>query len=81
MAISLEKHGNRPNSPFPRATGNPVNKNIQGQFHLDDILTHPKQRTFIDSKRGLEMYAPDGRGAYFREDGSFRGFVEEQWRN
>ena len=34
---ALDKHGNRVNSPFPIATGNPASKNMQGQFHLDDI--------------------------------------------
>jgi hypothetical protein len=29
---------------------------------------------------GYEIYAPDGRGAYFRQDGSFRGFIEDRLR-
>ena len=32
---ALDKHGGRTNSIFPRASGNPADKSIQGQSHLD----------------------------------------------
>lgn len=73
---ALDKHGNRPNSVFPKAFGNPANKNIQGQFHLDDILTHPKTFTKSNKFGGLNYYAPDGRGACFDLNGNFRGFLQ-----
>ena len=41
---ALDKHGNRSTSVFPKATGNPASKNMQGQYRLDDILTHPNRR-------------------------------------
>ena len=77
---ALEKHGGRVGSVFPKATGNPINKNLQGQYHLDDILTHPNNKILKDGSKGIEIYTPDGRGTYFRQDGSFRGFIEENFR-
>ena len=77
---ALDKHGNRLNSPFPRAVGAVTNKNAQGQFHLDDVLTHPQSVIIRDGSRGFEIYAPDGRGIYFRDNGSFRGFIENYLR-
>lgn len=74
---ALNKHGNRVGSVFPRIFGNIESKNLQGQFQLDDILTHPYTNHFQNSKNGFEFFHPDGRGAYFRADGSFRGFIEE----
>jgi RHS repeat-associated protein len=75
---ALDKHGgNRPGkSPFPQGKGNEFARNNQGQFHLDDILTHPNSKTIDYGAKGFEIYAPDGRGVHFRMDGSFRGFVE-----
>lgn len=73
---SLDKHGNRVGTPFPKAFGNPSSKNIQGQFHLDDILTHPNVRVDISKRSGdILMYAPDGRGACFYADGIFKHFL------
>lgn len=72
----LDKHGGRPGSVFPKATGNPVNKNMQGQYHLDDILIDPKSITKPNKFEGLNYYAPDGRGACFNADGSLRGFLQ-----
>ncbi len=73
---ALDKHGNRFGSPFPKATGNPASKNMQGQFHLDDILTDPSGR-MIDLKGGSrQFYSGDGRGIHFRPDGSFKGFLD-----
>lgn len=77
---ALDKHGNRLNSPFPKAKGSPFIKNNQGQFHLDDILTDPKGSFITEFKNGdFKIYSRDGRGAYFRNDGSFRGFIEKRY--
>ena len=77
---SLDKHGGRPGSVFPKATGNPANKNLQGQFHLDDILTDPKGICIRDFEQGgYKIYSRDGRGAFFRDDNTFRGFIERQY--
>lgn len=77
---ALDKHGNRFGSVFPKAIGDTFQKNQQGQFHLDDILTHPQTKFIKNGNNGYEIYIPDGRGAYFRKDGSFRGFIEENLR-
>ncbi len=37
---ALDKHGNRPNTVYPKTRGTPIDKKLQGQFQLDDILTH-----------------------------------------
>lgn len=73
---ALDKHGGRPGSIFPKATGNSVNKNMQGQYHLDDILTHPQGSSKSNRFGGLDYYKPDGSGARFYNDGTFRGFLE-----
>lgn len=73
---ALDKHGNRPNSPFPKPTGNPQAKNMQGQFHLDDILTDPMRSIKYNESGSMQIYSNDGRGAYFNQDGSFRGFLD-----
>ena len=75
---ALDKHGGREPTNFPKAYGNVMEKNQQGQQHLLDILTHPERRFFNDPvHRGFHYYAPDGRGVFYRYDGSFRGFVQE----
>ena len=51
------------------------NKNIQGQFHLDDILTHPNSKVVIGIKGDIQLFTPYGRGAHFRSDNSFKGFL------
>jgi hypothetical protein len=77
---ALDKHGGRPGSVFPKAVGNPASKNAQGQFHLNDILTDPKGAFINDFERGgFKFYSRDGRGAYFRNDGTLRGLIEKQY--
>jgi RHS repeat-associated protein len=77
---ALEKHGGRIDSVFPKATGNIANKNMQGQFHLDDILTHPQKkitqwqhRTFGNI---IDVEVPGRGGARFSQQGNFIGFLE-----
>lgn len=48
--------------------------NEQGQFQLDDILTHPEGEYF--KKRGvIRLYVPDGRGLHLSSHGEFKGFI------
>ena len=73
---ALDKHGGRPGSAFSKATGNPAARNNYGQFHLDDILTYPKGYSAPNKFGGMDFYRPDGSGARFYVDGTFRGFLE-----
>jgi hypothetical protein len=73
---ALEKHGGCRNSVFPKPSGNSVNKNIQGQFQLDDILTNPQSYTKPNRFGGIDLYKPDGRGVRFDGDGKLYGFLE-----
>ena len=77
---ALEKHGNRAGTVFPKATGNTVTKNLQGQFHLDDILTHPRSRQSQWKHRSfgdiLDIQVPGQGGARFSQNGHFIGFLE-----
>ncbi len=53
-----------------------IQHNQEEKKSLDDILTHPGNKTFYYSIKGIEIYSPDGRGAFFHLDGSFRGFIK-----
>jgi hypothetical protein len=72
----LMKHGHRKGSVFPKPLGNSAEMNRRGESVLREILNDPKRTIFKNNKGGIEIYAPNGRGAYFREDGIFRGFIE-----
>ena len=73
---ALTKHGGREGSAFPKPLGNPEQINLQGQEILESILNNPKSVIINDIDKGFEIYSPDGRGVYFKKDGTFRGFVE-----
>ncbi len=73
---ALDKHGGRPGSAFPKAISDVNAKNLQGQFHLDDILTDPLGYSKKNTLGGIDFYRSDGAGARFYRDGSFRGFLE-----
>lgn len=73
---ALEKHGNRPGSIFPKPLGKAADKNILGQFHLDDILTDPKAMIVPNEIKGFDYIKQNGSGARFYENGLFRGFLE-----
>ena len=73
---ALQKHGDRPGSVFPGATGNVAAKNAQGQAALDDILsnvsrTHPNKLGGVDYYGGIR-----GGGARFDSQNNFIGFLE-----
>jgi RHS repeat-associated protein len=78
---ALQKHGSRPNSKFPKATGNPANMNVQGEKVLKDILSNPSS-TATTRHHGrfgeiLEIKAPNGQGVRFSKSGDkFIGFIE-----
>lgn len=76
----MDKHGARPGSIFPKATGNPTSKNMQGQFHLDDILTHPSSiiRQYNRPKYGnvTDIKIPGNRGVRYSQTGDFIMFLE-----
>ncbi len=73
---ALMKHGYREGSFFPKPLGNPMQINKQGESILTEILNDPSRIIIKNTSGGIEIYAPNGRGAYFREDGTFRGFIE-----
>ncbi len=73
---ALDKHGARPGSVFPKAFGNPTCRNMQGQFHLDDILTHPQTISYPNRFGGRDFFAPDGRGIRFDAEYNFTGFLQ-----
>lgn len=62
-------------SVYPRFNS-PDERSRIGQDIIDDYLTHPSvaERTRRDGTRIFEL--PDGRGASFNPDGSFRGLRE-----
>jgi hypothetical protein len=72
----LMKHGYREGSLFPKPLGNPAQINKQGEDFLNEILNDPKRNILKNNRGGIEIYSQSGRGAYFREDGTFRGFIE-----
>ncbi|MBQ0738836.1 hypothetical protein J9332_31420, partial [Aquimarina celericrescens] len=78
---ALQKHGSRPNSVFPKATGNPASMNVQGEAVLRNILTNPSATTTVRNHARfgdiLEVKVPGGGGARFSADGNnFIGFIE-----
>jgi hypothetical protein len=75
---ALMKHGYREGSVFPRPVGNPVQINQQGRVVLEQILNDPQREVIYVSDCGFKIYSSSGRGASFRRDGTFRGFVERQ---
>ena len=74
---ALQKHGSRPGSSFPPATGNNVAKNAQGQRVLEDILRSPNQSIRPNRFGGQDIFDNNAlRGARFGSDGNFMGFLE-----
>ena len=78
---ALQKHGSRPGSKFPTATGNPASINQQGERILNSILNNPAatSSTRHHARFGniLEIKTPGGRGARFSADGkTFLGLIE-----
>ncbi len=76
---ALQKHGGRPESVFPKPTGPPGQVNEEGQLILKQILSDPKKEFIKTADGGLKIYSSNGRGASFKNDGTFKGFVERQY--
>lgn len=81
VGIQLQKHGSRPGSLFPKATGSSADMTAQGEKVLNGILTNPKITTTTrhHARFGeiLEIKIPGGQGARFSKDGkTFIGFLE-----
>jgi hypothetical protein len=77
---ALQKHGSRPGSAFPKATGNPTKINERGVAVVRNILEDPASTyvTRMHPKYGeiIEVHAPDGRGIRFKKSGEMMGFLE-----
>jgi filamentous hemagglutinin len=73
---ALEKHGSRPASVFPKATGDVAAKNSQGAAALSDILHNVGTIEKANRFGGADYVATDGRGARFDRKGEFMGFLE-----
>ena len=77
---ALHKHGGRPVTVFRKAMGNEINKNLQGHFHIDDILTHPNNitRSHHHPKYGnvIDVKIPNDRGIRYSCDGNFIMLLE-----
>lgn len=77
---ALQKHGGRPGSAFPGATGSPQAINRQASI-VDDVLQNPaRTRTSFYNPRldqcVVDIRIPGGRGIRYGESGDFRGFLE-----
>jgi hypothetical protein len=78
---ALQKHGSRPGSLFPRATGNPAAMNAQAEAVLRGIIQNPAgiaaTRHHARFGKILEIKLPSGQGARFSSDmKTFFGFIE-----
>jgi RHS repeat-associated protein len=74
---ALQKHGDRPGSAFERPPSNsPKSLNSAGQRTVDDILKNPRSRFVRNRLGGWDVRAPDGRGVWFKPDGSFYSLLE-----
>jgi RHS repeat-associated protein len=74
---ALEKHGSRPGSVFPKATGNVEAKNAQGEQVLRGILGSKDQTTIANKIGGKDVIDnTTGRGARFDDEGKMKGFLE-----
>lgn len=77
---SLQKHGSRNGSVFPKAIGNISQINTQGEQMLNKIISYPKaeivRRHHAKLGNIIEYRTPFG-GARFSSDGEkFWGFIE-----
>ena len=77
---ALVKHGSRPDSTFPKPTGNADVINQVAQTVVDDILHNPRKtitkRYHARFGEIIEIKAPDGGGIRFDSSGNFIGFLE-----
>ncbi len=76
---AMDKHGmgqRSSTSPFPAVKGGVAEKNAMGQFHVEDMLTHPDATFTPLGRGGMGVRVPDGRAMRFDANGRFAGFIE-----
>lgn len=74
---ALQKHGSRPGSVFPAATGNPAAINEQGRQVLQEILSSQNQIIKPNRFGGRDIFdVSTGRGVRYDGSGNMIGFLE-----
>ena len=78
VGFAFSKHGNRPNSPFPAAIGNPDANNIKAEIILNQILRSDNQLIDITPGGQMRIFDRDTKqGVLFDQDGEiFKGFLD-----
>ena len=72
-----EKHGSRPGSQFPKATGNVASKNEQGQSLLEGIILSNNQMIRPNRFGGKDIYDMNTRrGDRLDGNGIMMAFLE-----
>ena len=51
----------------------------KGEQQLKKILEDPNKKVYRLKNGDLKVYSPNGKGASFKEDGIFKGFIESQY--
>jgi len=46
---------------------------------LKNILKDPNNKVYCLKNGDLKVYSPNGKGASFKKDGIFKGFIERQY--
>ncbi|MES2200076.1 MAG: hypothetical protein V4489_07920 [Chlamydiota bacterium] len=78
MAVKvLEAFNYRKTSASCKPIKNIEQINKRDWIVLDEILNDPSKVVYPFWKGSLKIYTSNGRGAFFKEDGSFRGFIEQ----
>jgi len=77
---ALQKHGDRIGSIFPKATGEAVAKNAQGQSIVDSILKDPKKTVLLQNTgrfgQVIDIMSAEGKGLRYDSNGNLIGFLE-----
>ena len=77
---ALQKHGDRIGSIFPKATGDAVAKNAQGQCIVDSILNDPNKTVLLQSTgrfgQVIDVTSSKGQGLRYDANGNLIGFLE-----
>ncbi|WP_420421569.1 hypothetical protein [Simkania sp.] len=77
---ALAKHGDRPDSVFPKPIGTPSQINQQGQAILEQILNHPEKcisyHTHHELGEVIKIQIPGKGGAWFKKNCEMIGFLE-----
>ncbi len=73
---ALQKHGDRSDSLYPRATGSAANKNQQGQKVLENILKSRNKWQRPNRFGGIDIFdKTTGRGVRYNGAGEMMGFL------